>query len=144
MPAEREQQRQAEERPVAGRELDALIAEKAFRFCVNRPPMCWGMVAPGDERPWFESVQTLPPYSTKITAAMTVFERVVEMVGYGSISADMEDCRGEGFVCAVTFGTVDGGEVTHTAPLPEAICNAALAALRASGDGAALLPEERP
>jgi hypothetical protein len=68
-----------------------------------------------------------PRYSSDYGAAMQVFEALVEMTGYGSITADMEDARGEGFVVSIVVG-FDDAIVNSTGPLPLAICRAAIAA----------------
>lgn len=111
----------------AGPDLDAEIARVVF-----------GMVLDSDgyERIYIESDQDYierrrpQAFSRHVGAAMQVFEAMVERVGYGDISADMENCKGQGLVCMVRFPQADGeGEVSEMAPLPEAICRAALAAL---------------
>lgn len=82
-------------------------------------------------------VPPVPPYSTDVAEAMCLFETMVEMTGAGSISADMEDARGEGFIVGVSFGFDDEDGGSAVGPLPEAICRAALAAVRGAADGEA-------
>lgn len=121
----------------AGPELDAEIARRVLGMDVK-------LVTEDEEREFpcqlrnvehrrvrdFRIWSPLRPYSTDVGAAMLVFEALVEMTGSGGLWADMEDARGEGFVVSVTFGFDDA--VTATAPLPLAVCRAALAVLDAA------------
>lgn len=133
----------------AGPEMDRLIAERIFGVkrlydCEGKPCQAdepWPLYIPSG-KPWrthhIDAVP-LPRYSTNVAVAMTVFEAMVEMTGSGSISADMEDARGQGFIVSVWLG-FDDDAVGATGPLPLAICRAALSALaavRGAGDGEA-------
>ncbi len=127
----------------AGRELDRLIAERVFGLNTEQRQYHeyradpWACDGCGKRRAYVSRTQVGPclpaasPYSTDVAAVMTVFEAMVEMTGSGSIEADMEWARGEGFIVNVTLG-FDETTANSTGPLPLAICRAALAAREAS------------
>ena len=100
----------------AGRELDALVAEKVMGLP--------GAAVGG----WYNPnlLDGPPPYSTDIAAAWEVVEKLLELGWH----VDIED----GW-CVIVYGGRDGKadsemEVGETAP--EAICLAALEAVKAS------------
>lgn len=125
----------------AGAALDAEIARRVFGYevkLVTEEERRTALAETGyalqdvERRDWGNGTLIWSPlrrYSRDVGAAMVVFEAMVEMTGVGGINADMEDARGEGFVCSVRFG-FDGAHAI--APLPLAICRAALAALGVS------------
>lgn len=125
---------------MADRDLDVRIARDVFGYEVDNiqvGPTLGGVVIadwhyrkPGSTA-W--KGQRVPRYSSDIGAAMKVFEVMVEAEGVGSINADMEDSRGDGFIVSVSFG-FDPIWIA-SGPLPEAICRAALSAA-ADGRGA--------
>jgi hypothetical protein len=98
----------------AGRELDALVAEKVFSFTLashSAEEDLW-VHEPNDILSW-----PLPTYSTDIAAAW----EVVEKFGEGSNFTLIEAFPGQ---WACTIGTVKQGKMYPTVPL--AICHAAL------------------
>lgn len=124
----------------AGRELDALVAEKVFGLHRNERghwydvsgssiPCYYADTEPCDPSSW------LPDYSTSIAAAWEVIERVVS----GKVSENLE-----GFALTVQPGTI-GASFSNlhgkghfqsngkTAPL--AICLAALKAVGVDAEG---------
>lgn len=127
-----------------------LLHRNAWNDSVERPGLGWKAGKLGEAAEWnggtgdtFGPWIRVPDYSSDYGAAMRLFEHAVELVGYGSISADMEDCRGEGFVVSVTLNRADGdGEVTVTDRFCAAVCRAAIFAVTgecppAPADGAA-------
>lgn len=116
----------------AGRDLDARIAEKVFGCHLARgvtgEPVCCCDFGPHTKSK-FE--MALKAYSTDISAAWQVFETALIRVGTASISADMEDWGRGAFTAskADQVVTVTIGEWSVTAPVCEAICRAALAAV---------------
>lgn len=126
------------------RELDIEVAKTVFGvkrvYCRYGQPWDEATAEHETDRPFYissgkpwrtHSIDAIPVprYSTDVAAAMTVFEAMVEMTGSGSISADMEDARGEGFIVGVSFGFDDEDGGSAMGPLPEAVCRAALDAL---------------
>lgn len=131
------------ERMQAGPELDAEVSRRVFgvpwtlhSYCVingrRKDVPTWvydeDWCSPDDPPGGWTWGMTPPAYSRDDGLAMRVFEALVEMMGTGSIHADMEDARGEGFVVSVSIGC-DEQAVTASGPLPLAICRAALAAV---------------
>lgn len=108
----------ATEELVAGRELDALIAEKFM----GRPR---GM----DSR---DARSVIPHYSTDVAAALPVFEKLDEKLSDADVTWQIrQDARG--WIVETFFGDVDswGCEIFGVADtLPLAICRAAMAAIR--------------
>jgi len=112
----------------AGRELDALVAEKVMGW---KPSMFsnypWQLVPPDGDG---SAVRQVPNYSTDIAAAWLVVERMCEFPSYVSLGF------GKWLQFRVDIATGAGREVMNsrafakTAPL--AICNAALAAVGAA------------
>lgn len=117
---------------MSDRELDVRVAREILKHEVRWDP----------ERgvDWWETrggyQHALLPYSSDKSAAMTVFEKMVERTGCGGISLDMEDARGQGHVYVVRIGGLDGPEGIGEGPLPLAVCQAALAALSAATERA--------
>lgn len=112
-------------------EMDARIEKLVFGGDVIQCPRngIWGYRWNGTDD--VIDTRSIPMYSRDIAAAMRLFEAMVEMTGAGSISADMEDARGEGFIVGVSFG-FDEQHGTADGPLPEAVCRAALAIVDAA------------
>lgn len=141
----------SEQQHEAGRETDALVARAVMGIDTEEREWCeqWAPLPGGGT--YHEQCQRcgqrravygmtdlmsgpcrirIPAYSADIAAAMSVFEAMVEMTGAGSISADMEDARGQGFIVGVSFGFDDESGGAAMGPLPLAICRAALAAVQ--------------
>lgn len=92
-------------------------------------PHAW-VVGPPNAQGWRSCHIGLPEFSTRNEQALLFFERMVESTGIGSISADMEDARGEGFVVTAVFMCENcGGDVSYSAPFPDAVTAAGLLAL---------------
>jgi len=106
----------------AGRELDALVAERVMGAVPAHTPGDW-MVAVGAP-PYYRfggSVRGLPDYSTNIAAAWQVVERMSEQA-LPCVMHDGQMWVGE-FYCITYSHTA----YAHTAPL--AICRVALKAV---------------
>lgn len=128
----------------AGRELDALIAEKVMGLEWTTSSLTGSMpiigspfrIAERSDFVWrsgWRAIVLCPSYSTDMAAAWLVFVAALQQVGSAAILADMEDF-GRGLI---TRGQAEGvvtvviGEVTVTDVAPLAICRAALAAVEA-------------
>lgn len=138
----------------AGRELDALVAEKVMGWLwLGRqdhkwlgPPSQLGETDPTygtirratdidePERPWwlenateFGDLRVVPHYSTDIAAAFLVVEKLNAAVRYPEIQFAPTEPNGEELWCVSLVNPADVEVVAETAPL--AICRAALAAL---------------
>jgi len=139
------------------RELDAEVAQTVYGWVWARTPTGnerwlvaeeyrWSSLRGGrpredlalatDEVPRASNWDCMVPrFSTDISAAMPVFQVMVEQFGAGHISLDMEDSgRGQGHIYCVGMPDGNGCEYTAEGPLPEAICRAAIVALAAAAE----------
>ena len=112
----------------AGRELDALVAEKVMGMVDNRPSgrsgEMWGIMdwyAPG-EPVW---VGDFPLYSTDISAAWEVVEKMREKGFY----LDTNNRQPEGYWCEFADEGYEVGGQAFGESEPHAICLASLRAL---------------
>lgn len=105
----------------AGPTLNRAIAERVFGHAI----LDVADIVVEAERYFLVGGGQLPEYSTDYGEALTVFEAMVERVGWGALTVDMEDTRGQGLVYWCRFGS--GAE--HSGPLPLAVCRAALASV---------------
>lgn len=119
----------------AGRELDALIAEKVMGLCVRSAEQV-GIRAheeeyacdfyvnkPDASEPRWGHMLPLQPYSTDIRAAWEVFERVRHLSQESSTRIEHE-----GDLWHATFSTLDFLAQASGETAPLAICRAALKA----------------
>lgn len=128
----------------AGRELDALVAEKVMGWTFQTFPegACpevrhWHRTSPIPEErspEWAASfIGACPPFSTDIAAAWTVVEKL-RSLGFGVVIDNLPSTSGRDVgwtVAVVGISTQDAFAGTaHTAPL--AICRAALSAVKAN------------
>lgn len=102
--------------PGAGRELDALVAEKVFE---------WGYYQIHDSEGGYR--RGLPGYSWEIAAALTVIDWLMERVFGVSLNCNHES----GWTCFIQFTEPPICVSDETAPL--AICKAALAYAESRG-----------
>ena len=114
----------------AGRELDALVAERVMGWTrvVRARETLWQSPKAGT---WPIVASRLPHYSTDIAAAWQVVERmradgwVCEVFGSDTANA-------EGYSVTLWRPDTSGSSVTQNATAPLAICRAALAAIDAT------------
>jgi hypothetical protein len=109
----------------AGRDLDALVAEKVMGHEVHRD-VRWrepAILGPGQRI----ANTPMPRYSTDIAAAWAVIQKLMETHFMYSLNASHES--GHWCVFYPASGSPVEGEYADTAPL--AICRAALAAVEA-------------
>jgi hypothetical protein len=124
---------------VAGRELDALVAERVMGWCLHKAfgPRGWRQWEDTERNVMAAGVKEAGAGfcpSTDIAAAWQVLVEALSQVGTANIRLDMED-YGRGFFNdsgpeKAVWVTV--GDVTIFGPAPLAICRAALQAIGAS------------
>ena len=113
----------------AGRELDALVAERVMGWhitdAIKKPGQDDYGVAPGQVGVLW--VVRVPDYSTDIAAAWQVVERLIKLDAFVSLDYDFQNVDSEKWsVTFITRKAIDC-ESGETAPL--AICRAALKAV---------------
>jgi hypothetical protein len=119
------------------RELDALVAEKVMGWIIGYPladaPDGMPPRPPGDTRSHYDYPVLVPAYSTDITAAWQVVEKM-EDLGYHWRFANVIPSS-DPIVYTMKFMRMDtdAKETEFTAPL--AICRAALKAVEVENDG---------
>lgn len=120
---------------IAGRELDALVAEKVMEW-IFHPMQLMGMPPTMSKEFWtyrdgesIHHVYDLPPYSTSIAAAWEVLEKLHGQKDYCQdtlLACGVEKTQ-YGYECLLTGVDGEWHETADTAPL--AICLAALKAV---------------
>lgn len=115
----------------AGREMDILIAEKIFGWKRKiYPPDSLGTLGsavwekPGPHRPHIMTIAGMPNYSTEISAAWEVVEKL-NSLGWNVCVASRIDGQ---YACFVTKQAAEDGSAPYRESAPMAICLAALEA----------------
>lgn len=114
----------------AGRELDALIAERIFGLRVEWEQEYLGETIPSSKQlaDQYDENGILPMYSTDIAAAWGVIEKLaIHMIQFRLEQTGSGITFAKFFDCTIDMQKVIGGAHADTAPL--AICRAALKAV---------------
>lgn len=133
---------------IAGRELDALVAQKVMGWRPSTHPKARGALAPPDNVEGFYTEDDLPAYSVEFHDAQAVIDKMRS--DWFSFKAwqpakELGECAKVSFVCGAgpcprhgnPYHDHHGAYDVEAKTLPLAVCKAALIALK-------VLPQEDP